>query len=182
MRLLLAVLLTFAVAAPAAAAATPPVAPLPDARVGALDGTRAYVAVSLHDGRVRVYVCDGEGRRAPTIAAWLKGRWDGTTPLVLRSGGVVVTLAPLAPDGSISGTVRAFSGPHPFRVVLASGPAGLYDGVAGKRGLRLSTIVLADRSSRGAIVATRPPKRVCRLTTVTLADGSRQEQTVCFNT
>src|SRR5262245_9365627 len=103
------------------AAAALPLTPLPDARVGEVQGTRAFVAVSRDHGRVRVYVCDGTVRRDPTIATWFKGRWDGRSALTLKAAGHTLRLR--GSKGSVDG--------HSFIVRREKAPAGLWDGRRG---------------------------------------------------
>jgi hypothetical protein len=86
-------------------------------------------------------------------------------------------------DGRVTGQLTAFSGPHAFSVEPATGPAGLYDGSDSpgrRKRLHATWIVLADRSIRGAMVCPRPPRRRCRVVTVTLADGTTREEIRCF--
>jgi hypothetical protein len=144
-------------------------------------GTRAYIALSFDGKRLRIYVCDGHGRRVATISKWLTGRWDGGSPIMLVRDGVEVRIDQLHDDGRISGTVRAFSGPHPFTVEPATGPAGLYDGIDRTNKLRATWIVRPDRSIRGNIIPTRPPRRVCRMHTFILSDGTTTERVVCYD-
>ena len=76
------------VLASSALAARGPLKALPNASVGKVDGTRAFVALSVTQGRVRAYVCDGTVRRDPTISQWFKGRWDGRSAVALSAGGL----------------------------------------------------------------------------------------------
>jgi hypothetical protein len=152
---------------------------VPDSFVGRLDGTRAYIALSYDGKRLRVYACDGSGRRLATIAKWLTGRWDGRSPITLARDGITVHIDRVDDAARITGTLRAFSGPHRFTVEPAAGPAGLYDGIDRKRHVRMTWIVLADQSVRGNMVPTRPPRRICRYHTVVLADGTTQERVIC---
>ena len=147
------------------AAASIPLTPLPNARVGEVQGTRAFVAVSVDHGRVRVYVCDGTLKRDATIATWFKGRWDGRSPLTLKANGHTLRLR---------GATGSFDG-HAFRVKLAKNPAGLWDGRDGK--LRTTWIVLANRRMRGTFVPTRPPR--CRVVAVTGPNGDVRYVSTC---
>jgi len=147
------------------AAAALPLTPLPDARVGPVNGTRAFVAVSLDQGRVRVYVCDGTVRRDPTVSAWFTGRWNGRARLTLKAGGHTLTLR---------GTTGSFDG-HAFRLRRAKPPAGLWDGRHGKE--RATWIVDNAGRIRGAMVSPRPRK--CRPVLVTSSNGTQQYVTVC---
>lgn len=172
------------VAGPPAAPAADRAAPLrlkavPNTQVGRIEGTRAHIAVSFAGHRVRVYVCDGTLKRRATIAQWFSARWDGRTPLRMTRNGITVRLDPVAADGRISGELTAFSGPHSFTVAPPGGPAGLYDGRAGRA--RDTWIVQPDGSLRGAIVCPRPPRRRCRVVVVTLANGQTLEEVRCFD-
>ncbi len=148
-----------------AVAAALPLTPLPGARVGEVQGTRAFVAVSLDHGRVRVYVCDGTLERDATLATWFKGRWDGHRPLVLKAGGHTLRLR--GATGSVDG--------HAFRVRRAKRPAGLWDGRCGR--FRTTWIALPGGRLRGTFVPTRPPK--CRVITVTGPNGDVRYVSTC---
>ena len=152
---------------------------LPDAQVGRVDGTRAYIATSFDGERLRVYVCDGTKRRKATISQWFKARWDGGTPLTLISGGIELKIDPVHPDGRITGSLTALSGAHAFAVEPATGPAGLYDGKDSR--MRSTWIMQADGSVRGAMACTRTPRRRCRVVTVTLTNGETREEVRCFD-
>lgn len=156
---------------------------VPDSQVGQVAGTRAYIAVSYDGERLRVYVCDGTRKRKATISQWFKARWDGLTPLTLVRNGIELTLNPVGADGRITGELTAFSGPHAFAVEPSSGPAGLYDGTdgRGRDSVRSTWIVLADGSVRGAMVCPRPPRRKCRVVTVTMTNGQTREEVRCFD-
>lgn len=174
--------LAFAVHAGGSTAA-PAAAPLkmkalPDAQVGRVDGTRAYIATSFDGKRLRVYVCDGTKRRKATISQWFKGRWDGRMPLTLVRDDIELKLDPVLPDGRISGTLTAFSGPHAFTVAPVTGPAGLYDGKDAR--MRSTWIVQADGSVRGAMACPRPPRRTCRVVVVLMTNGETREEIRCF--
>ena len=150
---------------------------IPGAKVGRVAGTQAYVALAFDGRRLRAYVCDGADGRPPAIAQWFRGRWDGRSAIVLAVGGVELRIDRVHPDGRITGRLRGFGGSHAFTARPAAGPAGLYDGGDARRGLRVTWIVLADRSVRGAMVDPRPRK--CRPVQVTLVDGTTQIVTVC---
>ena len=137
-----------------------PLDPLPNASVGRVAGTGAFVAVSRERGRVRVYVCDGTLQRDAKIAAWFRGR-EGT----LRAAGHTLTLR---------GNRGTFDG-RPFTLRRAKAPAGLLQGSAG--GIATTWIVRADGSKRGNFVPTRPPR--CRIVVVTSSSGQSQYVTVC---
>jgi hypothetical protein len=168
MRALL-VLATFLLAVPAASAAAPtriPLEPLPQTSVGRVDGTRAFIGVSLRGDRLRVYACDGTLKRDPTISVWFRSRWDGRSLLVLRRDGHTLRLRP-----SLRGRLDG----HAFRTRRATMPAGLFRG-RHKR-LRTTWIVLRNGHKRGTFVPTRPPK--CRVVLVTGSNGQQQWVSVC---
>ena len=147
------------------AAAALPLTPLPDARVGEVRGTRAFVAVSVDHGRVRVYVCDGTLKRDATLSTWFKGRWDGHSALTLKAGGHTLRLR--AGKGSFDG--------HAFRVRREKAPAGLWDGRRGK--FRTTWIALPGGRLRGTFVSPRPPK--CRVIAVTGPNGDVRYVSTC---
>jgi hypothetical protein len=154
-------------------------APLPDAKVGKVKGTRAYVGLSYEHGRVRVYVCDGASRRSPTISKWFKGRWDGVSPLTLGRPGLELEIEEVHADGRVTGHLHWKGEEHDFTLRRATGPAGLYERKKAEGGDRPrgSWVFLADRSFRGVMADPRPRK--CRPVQVTLADGTTQIVTVC---
>jgi hypothetical protein len=165
MRALLALAFALLTAAPAAASPIRiPLEPLPQTSVGRVDGTRAFIAASLHGDRLRVYVCDGTPRRDPTISTWFRHRWDGRA-LTLHSGGHTLRIRP-----SLRGR---FDG-HAFRLRRATMPAGLFRGRHQR--VRATWIVLASRKKRGTMVSTRKP---CRFVLVTGANGQQQWVSVC---
>lgn len=139
-----------------------PLDPLPNASVGRVAGTDAFVAVSRDGGRVRVYVCDGTLRRDASVSVWFRGRAGAKT---LRAGGHRLTLD--RDHGTFDG--------RRFRLRPASMPAGLFQGE--QTGTTATWIVLADRSKRGTMIPTRPPR--CRFVLVTSATGQQQWVSVC---
>jgi hypothetical protein len=167
MRTLLA-LATLSLVAPSAAAADVriPLSPLPETSVGRVDGTRAFIGVSLRGDRLRAYVCDGTLRRDPTISVWFRSRWDGRAPLVLRRGAHTLRITP-----SLRGRLDG----HRFRTRSVDAPAGLFRGH--RKQLRTTWIVLRSGHKRGAFVPTRPPK--CRFVLVSGPNGQQQWVTVC---
>ncbi|HEY1277502.1 MAG TPA: hypothetical protein VGF25_21525 [Thermoleophilaceae bacterium] len=153
--------------------------PLPHAKVGKVERTRAYIGLSYDDGRVRVYVCNGTSKRSPTISKWFKGRWDGESPLTLGRRGPAVEIEEVHADGRVTGHLHWRGSEHDFTLRRATGPAGLYERKKAEGGHRPrgSWVFLADRSFRGAMVDPRPRK--CRPVQVTLANGTTQIVTVC---
>jgi hypothetical protein len=179
--LLATALVALHAAAPAAQGAghgdRPRVTLVPHSKVGRVAGTRAYVAVAWDGHRVRAYVCDGADGRPAAIAQWFRARWDGRTPITLAARGIELRIDRVHAGGRVTGRVRGFRGSHGFTARPATGPAGLYDGTGAGGRARVTWIVLADRSMRGAMVDPRPRK--CRPVQVTLADGTTQIVTVC---
>lgn len=164
---MLLVLAIFLVAAPAASARTRiDLAPLPETSVGRIAGTHAFIGVSLHADRLRVYACDGTLKRDPTISTWFRSRWDGRHAVTLRRGGHTLRLRP-----DLSGRLDG----HAFRTRRADMPAGLFRGH--HKRLRTTWIVLRNGKKRGTFVPTRPPK--CRFVLVTGPNGQQQWVTVC---
>ncbi|HEX5619637.1 MAG TPA: hypothetical protein VFX51_14545 [Solirubrobacteraceae bacterium] len=167
MRTLL-VIAVFLAAAPTASAAPIRITlkPLPETSVGRVDGTRAFIAVSLRGDRLRAYVCDGTLRRDPTISTWFRTRWDRGGPLTLHRAGHTLRLTP-GLRGRLDG--------HRFRTRPVDAPAGLFRGRHQR--LRTTWIVLGNGHKRGTFVPTRPPK--CRFVLVTGSNGQQQWVTVC---
>ena len=133
-----------------------PVTELPNASVGRIEGTRAFIALSVSGDRVRVYVCDGTGTKRATVSQWFKGRWDGR-PLTLRAGGHVLRIE--------SARTGRFDGKR-FRARPATGAAGLFERT--QEPLAGAWIALDERRVRGTFVSPRPPKRCFP---VTLSSG-----------
>lgn len=173
MRALLVTLLLAAVLVPSVVAATRiPLKPLPATSVGRVDGTRAFVAVSFKDGRLRVYVCDGTLKRDPSISTWFRHAWDGRRAITLRAGGHTLELGAVGPGRRMAGRLDG----HAFRVRSARSPAGLFRGSGG--GIRATWIVLPRRAKRGAMIPTRKP---CRFVLVSGPNGTQQWVQICNN-
>jgi hypothetical protein len=149
--------------------------PLPNVRVGRVDGTRAFIGVSLDGGRLRVYVCDGTLKHKPTIKQWFRGRWDGQSPLTLTADGVELHIDAVAVDGTVTGRLVLRDGEHAFTTRSRPAPAGLYHRLRDGKGA--TWILLSKRSMRGTFVPTRPKK--CRAVLVTNSNGTQQLVTVC---
>jgi len=145
--------------------------PIQHSRVGRVEGTQAFIALSFQRGRLRAYVCDGTARRRHTLSQWLEGAWDGRSPRTLARAGVTLRIEAVEGGGRVRGRLWAFGGPHRFAVVPTTGPAGLYEG----RGA--TWIVLAGRSVRGAMVDPRPKR--CVPVVVTGSDGKQEWVVVC---
>ena len=131
-KLLVPLLLTPVLAAPAEARAT--------TAVGKVSGTEAFLAVSYDGKRLRAYASDGSARRLPTISKSLRTRWDGRSPI--SAAGLSIDRV-LPRDGRIRGSLHG----HRFTLEPATGPAGLYDRT--RWNLRRTSIVLPDGSIRG---------------------------------
>jgi hypothetical protein len=112
--------------------------PRSDSRVGRVQGTEAFIAVSYDGGRLRAYAGDGSARRPATMSVSFEADWDGREPVTTVGDGVRLRVERLHPDGRISGRLDG----HRFTATPATGPAGLFDR-AGSR-----WIVLADGSVR----------------------------------
>ena len=171
---LVLLVVSLAAASPAAAEAFTSrltLKPLPGVSAGRVEGTRAFIALSVDGGRLRVYVCDGTLKRDPTIATWFTGRWDGRSAVTLRAGGHTLEIDAVGDDGRVTGRLdrkRAFTA----RPVPA--PAGLFKGRQGRRAE--TWIILSRLEKRGTMVPTRKP---CRFVLVTGPNGQQQWVSVC---
>ena len=105
---------------PSAHAQCAPVDPLPNPSVGRVDGTRAFLGVSLDGKRLRAYVCDGTAKRKATILQWFNGRRDGRRPLRLRAGGHALQITSRRAGGVIRGRLDSDA----FELRPVSGSAG----------------------------------------------------------
>ena len=148
-----------------------PLSPLPDASVGRVAGSRAFIALSVKDGKLRVYVCDGTLKRDATISTWFRHHWDGRRALTVRAGGHTLKIAAVRRDGRITGRLDGAR----FTAKAAKGLAGLFKGRDTQ--LRTTWIVLPSHAKRGTFIPTRPPK--CRVVLVTGSSGQQQWVTVC---
>jgi hypothetical protein len=149
--------------------------PLPNARVGRVDGTRAFIGVSLDGRRLRAYVCDGTVKRKPKIKQWFRGRWDGRSPLTLKAGGLELHIDAVAADGAVTGRLALRDGEHAFSARARPAPAGLHHRLRDGRGA--TWILLSERSMRGTFISSRPRK--CRAVLVTNSNGTQSLVTVC---
>jgi hypothetical protein len=149
--------------------------PLPAVSAGRVPGTRAFVALSRSRGRLRAYICDGTLKRRPTVARWLRARWDGRSPLMVASGRVTLRIEGAGGHGRIRGHVVIAGRAHAFTARRVSVPAGLYDGRT--RGIRATWIALDQKHLRGTFVPTRPPR--CRIVVVTASDGTARYVSIC---
>jgi hypothetical protein len=138
-----------------------------ETRVGRVQGTEAYIALTYDGRRLRAYACDGSARRPATLSAWFEAAWDGREPITIVADGARLRVERLHVAGRIAGRLDG----HRFTAEPATRSAGL------RRLDSARWIVLADGSVRGALVDPRPRK--CRPVQVTLADGTTQIVTVC---
>jgi len=168
--LLVSLLVAVALVSTAVAATRIHLKPLPATSVGRIDGTRAFVAVSFKDGKLRVYVCDGTLKRDASISTWFRHAWDGRRAITLHAGGHMLELGAVRSGGRMEGRLDG----HAFRVRAARSPAGLFRGSGG--GTRATWIVLPGRAKRGTIVPTR---KKCRVVLVSGPNGSQQWVSVC---
>jgi hypothetical protein len=147
---------------------------VPDAYVGRVAETEAFIAVTYKDGIVRAYVCDGEGAEN-AVAQWFQGSWDGTSEVTLTGGPFQLTLRRDG-DGIIGHLETAEGERLPFRASLpTTDEDGLYatqefDPASGEVRAQGHTIVLGA-AERGAFI---PVVTRCRRVrkTVVLADGT----------
>jgi len=148
---------TAVLAASAAAAGVAATSTHPGQFVGKVTGTRAFVAVVVADGRLRAYVCDGDGLTIH-LYAWFTGRGTGSFDL---TGGAVAGAHPDRLTGTVQGGAvvgrftdargKSFS----YRAGPAIGRAGLFRAkgkLGGKRVTGGGWIVLADGQERGGIL------------------------------
>jgi hypothetical protein len=152
----------------------------PETKVGRVEGTRAFIAMRIRDERVRVYVCNGTGKRLATISKWFTGRWDGRSATTLAHGRYELEIDEVvSDDGSVSGRLLGPGGAHRWSVAHATPPEGLYrrTRAEGARRPRGTWIALSARSVRGAMVDPRPRK--CRVVAVSGPGGQVDYRVVC---
>ena len=147
---------------------------VPDAYVGRVTDTEAFIAVTFNDGIVRAYLCDGEDTENG-VSQWFQGSWDGTSEVTLTGGPFQLTLRR---DGDgITGHLETAEGERlPLRASLpTTDEDGLYatqefDPASGEVRAQGHTIVLGA-AERGAFI---PVVTRCRRVrkTVVLADGT----------
>jgi hypothetical protein len=147
---------------------------VPDAYVGRVADTEAFIAVTFDGGIVRAYVCDGEGTEG-AVDQWFQGSWDGTSEVTLTGGPLRLTLG--RDGGGITGHLETADGGRlPFRAALPTTDGnGLFatqelDVASGEVRAQGHTIVLGS-AERGAFV---PVVTRCRRfrKTIVLADGT----------
>jgi len=158
--------------------------------VGKVTGTRAFVAVVVADGRVRAYVCDGDGHTIH-LYAWFTGRGAGSFDL---TGGSVADshrdrLTGAVRGGAVVGRLTDAAGKSfSYGAEPATGRAGLFraDGkLGGKRVTGGGWIVLADGHERGGILRPRtltpipiPNPSISSGSTVSVSGGTLTAQRI----
>jgi|SRR5215218_6291528 len=107
-------------------------------RPGRIEGTQAFIALTLDGQRLRAYVLDGTAGRRPRIARWLDDSWGGRSPRTFVRDGVELQIDEVDAGGRVTGRLWAFGRPHAFSVEPARGTGGLYDGTDAQRRLGAS--------------------------------------------
>jgi hypothetical protein len=140
--------------APASASASPTATPYAAAPAkanyaGKVNGGGASLAISVHDGQVIAYVCNGS-----TVEAWLSGT-VGSDGKVKMTGKNQATLTAASGVGEMTGDVVAHGTDFNFSVetVSKSSGAGLYRATAEVNGatVKAGWIVLADGTQVGSV-------------------------------
>lgn len=120
---------------------------LPSAQtfVGPVDGSDTFVGLSIVDGEVMAYVCNGRDN-----SAWLRGTAKGDEVSLVAGG---TRLDARRRGDRIEGTVTFPTGPHSFEAHAATGGAGFYRAAQTIAGLGYvgGWIVLRDGRQRGAL-------------------------------
>jgi hypothetical protein len=141
---------------------------------GRVYGGAASVAISVHDGQVIAYVCNGS-----VIEAWLKGAAaDGR---LVMTGKNKARLSATYSGGKLTGDIVADGTVYRFSVPVVHKPSGLYRAIAVVRGatIKAGWIVLPDGTQVGSVESnanaaapsgTQAP--ALDLTTGTAQDGS----------
>jgi hypothetical protein len=181
---------TAVLAASAAAAGVAATSTHPGQFVGKVIGIRAFVAVVVANGRVRAYVCDGDGHTIH-LYAWFTGRGTGSFDL---TGGPVADSHPdrltcTVQGGAVVGRFTDASGKSfSYRAGPDTGRAGMF-GAEGKLGGKRVTgggwIVLADGQERGGILRPRtltpipiPNPSISSGSTVSVSGGTLTAQRI----
>jgi hypothetical protein len=115
---------------------------------GRVGGGGGSVAVSIHNGQVIAYVCNGS-----TVEAWLKGTASGGR--LAMTGKNRARLTAKYASGKITGDVVAHGTDYSFSVPVVNKPSGLYQATAVVRGAKVKAgwIVLPDGSQVGSFEA-----------------------------
>jgi hypothetical protein len=141
---------------------------------GRVYGGAASVAISVHNGQVIAYVCNGS-----VIEAWLKGAPGGGR--LVMTGKNHSRLSATYSAGKYTGEIIAHGTVYRFSVPVVHKPSGLYRAIAVVRGatIKAGWIVLPDGTQVGSVEsdanaaapsAIQAP--VLDLTTGTARDGS----------
>jgi hypothetical protein len=131
--------------------------------VGKLDGSRAFVALAVRDGKVRAYVCDGRH-----LGRWLNGRVADRS--VAAAGAAGSRLNASVHGAAANGSVTLDGGhPQHFAAVAAHGGAGLFRGSG--HGYTGGWIVLADGAQRGVFTTKTTSFSAPLLTSQAITDG-----------
>jgi len=127
---------------------------------GRTEDRNVFIVLGGSAGKVRAYVCDGNGDKV-SLAAWFEETMSSDTIDVENDGGVRIQASYTAK--SATGTVTLTSGRKlAFTIPKATGPAGAY--VANKTVSGVEYIgrwvVLNDGETRGAVAVNNPSKRL----------------------
>jgi hypothetical protein len=133
-------------AAPSQTAPAVVTAPVKADYAGQVQGGRASIAISIHDGRAIAYVCNGSA-----IEAWYKG--TATNGVLIMTGKNNAHLSAIYDFGKVTGDVFAHGTDYSFAVGVAHKPSGLYQATALVRGatVKAGWIVLSNGTKVGSI-------------------------------
>ncbi|HTQ91566.1 MAG TPA: hypothetical protein VMK84_18940 [Streptosporangiaceae bacterium] len=121
-------------------------APVKADYAGQVQGGRASIAISIHDGRAIAYVCNGSA-----IEAWYKG--TAANGVLIMTGKNNAHLSAIYDFGKVTGDVFAHGTDYSFAVGVAHKPSGLYQATALVRGatVKAGWIVLSNGTKVGSI-------------------------------
>ena len=113
---------------------------------GRVQGGRASVAISIHDGQAIAYVCNGSA-----IEAWYKG--TAANGVLIMTGKNNAHLSAIYDFGKVTGDVLAHGTDYSFAVGVVHKPSGLYQATALVRGasVKAGWIVLSNGTKVGSI-------------------------------
>jgi hypothetical protein len=113
---------------------------------GRVQGGRASVAISIHDGQAIAYVCNGSA-----IEAWYKG--TAANGVLIMTGKDNAHLSAIYDFGKVTGDVLAHGTDYSFAVGVVHKPSGLYQATALVRGasVKAGWIVLSNGTKVGSI-------------------------------
>jgi len=136
-------------ASPAQTAQTAPAvvtAPVRADYAGQVQGGKASVAISIHDGQAIAYVCNGSA-----IEAWYKG--TAANGVLIMTGKNNAHLSAIYDFGKVTGDVLAHGTDYSFAVGVVHKPSGLYQATALVRGasVKAGWIVLSNGTKVGSI-------------------------------